>query len=83
MRVEAALFGCVVATEEVLIPAAVGYDIHCGMRLMSTGLSAARADIQGLARAIRRDIDLVIEAVVGAGLERVVAKMRPLAVLKG
>lgn len=50
--------GCVVATEEVVIPAAVGYDINCGMRLMTTGLETSAADVQGLARAIRRDIPL-------------------------
>jgi len=50
--------GCVVATDEVVIPAAVGYDINCGMRLMTTGLDAAGADVQGLARAIQRDIPL-------------------------
>jgi tRNA-splicing ligase RtcB (3'-phosphate/5'-hydroxy nucleic acid ligase) len=50
--------GCVLATEEVVIPAAVGYDINCGMRLMTMGLDAAEADVRVLALAIRRDIPL-------------------------
>jgi len=50
--------GCVVATEEVVIPAAVGYDINCGMRVLTTNLSARAVDPALLARSIRRDIPL-------------------------
>lgn len=50
--------GCVVATEEVVIPAAVGYDINCGMRVLTTDLRAGDADPALLARSIRRDIPL-------------------------
>ncbi|MGC8762506.1 MAG: RtcB family protein [Acidobacteriota bacterium] len=50
--------GCVVATEEVVIPAAVGYDINCGMRVLTTNLVAREADPALLARSIRRDIPL-------------------------
>jgi tRNA-splicing ligase RtcB len=50
--------GCVVATEEVVIPAAVGYDINCGMRVMTTRLPAREVDAGLLARSIRRDIPL-------------------------
>ena len=39
--------GCVVATDEVVIPAAVGYDINCGMRLMTTGLRRRRGRRSG------------------------------------
>ncbi len=52
--------GCVMATESTVVPAAVGYDVNCGMRLIATPLS--RADLEGklrdLARSIARDIPL-------------------------
>ena len=38
--------GCVMATEHVVVPAAVGYDVNCGMRLLSTPL--ARTDVEAL-----------------------------------
>lgn len=50
--------GSVIATAEVVIPAAVGYDINCGMRVLTTSLAAADADAGALARSIRRDIPL-------------------------
>lgn len=50
--------GSVVATSEVVIPAAVGYDINCGMRLLTSDLQAAQVDAAALARSIRRDIPL-------------------------
>ena len=50
--------GCVIATQSVVIPAAVGYDINCGMRVLTTGLPAREADAAALARSIRRDIPL-------------------------
>lgn len=50
--------GCVVATEAVVIPAAVGYDINCGMRVLTTDRLAADVDTSLLARSIRRDIPL-------------------------
>ena len=50
--------GCVIATESVVIPAAVGYDINCGMRVLRTGCAANRVDTALLARSIRRDIPL-------------------------
>jgi tRNA-splicing ligase RtcB len=50
--------GCVMATREVVSPAAVGYDINCGMRLLTTPLEAADVDFRELARSIRRDVPL-------------------------
>ena len=50
--------GSIVATREVVIPAAVGYDINCGMRVLTTDRFAADVDKTLLARSIRRDIPL-------------------------
>jgi len=50
--------GSIVATREVVIPAAVGYDINCGMRVLTTDRYAADIDTTLLARSIRRDIPL-------------------------
>ena len=50
--------GSVVATSDVIIPAAVGYDINCGMRLLTTGRRAIDTDAALLAGSIRRDIPL-------------------------
>ena len=50
--------GSVVATSEVVIPAAVGYDINCGMRVLTTDRLARDVDAPTLARSIRRDIPL-------------------------
>ena len=50
--------GCVWATPHFISPAAVGYDINCGMRLMTTPLDADQVDVKALADSIRRDIPL-------------------------
>ena len=50
--------GCVWATPHYISPAAVGYDINCGMRLMTTPLGAEDVDVRALADSIRRDIPL-------------------------
>jgi tRNA-splicing ligase RtcB len=50
--------GCVVGTEEVIIPAAVGYDINCGMRVILTNLHSSDVDLETVAKSIRRDIPL-------------------------
>ena len=50
--------GSVVACRDIVVPAAVGYDVNCGMRLLVTSLSAAEADIEGLAESVKRDIPL-------------------------
>lgn len=50
--------GSVVATSEVIVPAAVGYDINCGMRMILTSRHAADTDLAGLAENISREIPL-------------------------
>lgn len=50
--------GCIVATQEVIIPAAVGYDINCGMRVLKTNLYAKDVEASEIAKSIRRDIPL-------------------------
>ncbi len=50
--------GCVMACENAVVPSAVGYDINCGMRLLTTPLRARRVDVSVLAQSIRRDIPL-------------------------
>ena len=50
--------GSIVATREVVIPSAVGYDINCGMRVLTTDRLAADVDSARLAGSIRRDIPL-------------------------
>ncbi|MBN2581560.1 MAG: RtcB family protein [Planctomycetes bacterium] len=50
--------GCVWASRKFISPAAVGYDVNCGMRLMTTPLEAADVDVRPLADSIRRDIPL-------------------------
>ena len=69
--------GCVVGLEGYVVPAAVGYDINCGMRLLTTPLPAKEVNFQRLAHLIhnyiplgegksnvelsRKDFELVIE----------------------
>ena len=50
--------GSVVAMRNAVIPAAVGYDINCGMRIVTTPLSRGEVDVEALARSIARDIPL-------------------------
>ncbi|MEW6355131.1 MAG: RtcB family protein [Planctomycetota bacterium] len=50
--------GVVVALEDHIVPAAVGYDINCGMRVITTPLNAADVNIDELAGSIARDIPL-------------------------
>ena len=50
--------GSVLASERFISPAAVGYDVNCGMRLLSTPAAVADVDVEGLADSIRRDIPL-------------------------
>jgi tRNA-splicing ligase RtcB (3'-phosphate/5'-hydroxy nucleic acid ligase) len=50
--------GCVWATPHYISPAAVGYDINCGMRLLATPLGADAVDVRALADSIRRDVPL-------------------------
>ena len=50
--------GSVIATDGVIIPEAVGFDINCGMQLLTTNLKASEVDLEQLTNAIRRDIPL-------------------------
>ena len=50
--------GCVAAVTDIIVPAAVGYDVNCGMRIMTTPLEAKDVDVKKLADSIRRDIPL-------------------------
>lgn len=50
--------GSVFASPNFVSPAAVGYDINCGMRLLTTPLLARDVDVARMADSIRRDIPL-------------------------
>ncbi|MBN1437188.1 MAG: RtcB family protein [Sedimentisphaerales bacterium] len=50
--------GAVVALQDAIMPAAVGYDINCGMRLLTTPLKRKDCDVDRLAHSIARDIPL-------------------------
>ena len=50
--------GSVVATRDIVIPAAVGYDINCGMRVITTPMKADAKEAIRIAESIRRDIPL-------------------------
>jgi tRNA-splicing ligase RtcB len=50
--------GSVVATRDIIIPAAVGYDINCGMRVITTPMKTDREKAVRIAESIRRDIPL-------------------------
>jgi tRNA-splicing ligase RtcB len=72
--------GCVLGLGEAIMPAAVGYDINCGVRLLSTPFSRGDIDTDAIAASIARDIPLgeghenlrlnktCIEAVVNEGV---------------
>jgi len=50
--------GCITAMLNEIIPSAVGYDVNCGMRLITTPLEKKDIDVRILADSIRRDIPL-------------------------
>jgi len=50
--------GSVIGLENAIMPAAVGYDINCGMRLLSTPFSKGQIDIDKIALSIARDVPL-------------------------
>jgi tRNA-splicing ligase RtcB len=50
--------GCVFASQKYISPCAVGYDINCGMRLLTTPFSRDDIDVKALANFIRREIPL-------------------------
>jgi tRNA-splicing ligase RtcB len=50
--------GSVFASPNFVSPAAVGYDINCGIRLLTTPLSSVEVDVRRIADGIRREIPL-------------------------
>ncbi|UCE98584.1 MAG: RtcB family protein [Planctomycetota bacterium] len=50
--------GAVLGLENAIMPAAVGYDINCGMRLLRTPFSKGDIDTDKIANSIARDIPL-------------------------
>jgi tRNA-splicing ligase RtcB len=50
--------GCIFASKNLISPCAVGYDINCGMRLLTTPFLPRDIDVQQLANSIRREIPL-------------------------
>ena len=50
--------GCVMGMDGAIMPAAVGYDINCGMRMITTPLSRGEVDVKSLIGSIARDIPL-------------------------
>lgn len=50
--------GAVLGLDKAIMPAAVGYDINCGMRLLSTPFTKGQIDIEKIAASIARDIPL-------------------------
>jgi tRNA-splicing ligase RtcB len=50
--------GCVLGLKDAIMPAAVGYDINCGMRLLSTPFSKGQIDTAAIAQSIARDVPL-------------------------
>ena len=50
--------GCVMGLADAIMPAAVGYDINCGMRLLSTPFYRGEIDTAAIAQSIARDIPL-------------------------
>ncbi len=50
--------GCVLGLKDAIMPAAVGYDINCGMRLLSTPFYRGQIDTAAIAQSIARDVPL-------------------------
>jgi len=50
--------GCVLAVTDIIVPAAVGYDINCGMRVLTTPLQKEELDVEKMAHSISRDLPL-------------------------
>ena len=50
--------GAVLGLDRAIMPAAVGYDINCGMRLLRTPFSKGDIDVEKIAASIARDIPL-------------------------
>ena len=75
--------GAVLGMDDAIMPAAVGYDINCGMRLLQSPFSKGEIEIDKIAASIAREIPLGegrenlhldktgIEAVINKGIEAV------------
>jgi tRNA-splicing ligase RtcB (3'-phosphate/5'-hydroxy nucleic acid ligase) len=50
--------GCVMALADAIMPAAVGYDINCGVRLLATMMSAKECKVEEVAHSIAREVPL-------------------------
>ena len=50
--------GCILAVTDIIVPAAVGYDINCGMRVLTTPLQKEDLDVEKMAHSISRDLPL-------------------------
>jgi len=50
--------GSIVAIKDNIVPSAVGYDVNCGMRVITTPLFRENIDPKALAESIRRDLPL-------------------------
>ncbi|MHC4111284.1 MAG: RtcB family protein [Planctomycetota bacterium] len=50
--------GAVLGLERAIMPAAVGYDINCGMRLLQTPFTKGDIDTEKIASSIARDVPL-------------------------
>jgi len=50
--------GCVMGLEGAIMPAAVGYDINCGMRLLRTPFFKGDINVDKIAESIARDVPL-------------------------
>ncbi|MBN2135855.1 MAG: RtcB family protein [Acidobacteria bacterium] len=50
--------GSVIGTTENVIPAAVGYDINCGMRMLTTGIRTEEFNVERFALSLRQIIPL-------------------------
>ena len=78
--------GGVVATdarEGVVSPGAIGFDINCGVRLLATALRAdAIADRMEMPEAYK-DVADVVDVAHRFGISTRVARLKPLAVVKG
>jgi tRNA-splicing ligase RtcB len=70
--------GSVLGLDNAIMPAAVGYDINCGMRLLRTPFSKGDIDTEKIAASIARDIPLgegkTNLALDKAGIEAVINK---------
>jgi tRNA-splicing ligase RtcB len=50
--------GAILGTSKVVVPAAVGYDINCGMRMLTTGIQMEAFKLEEYTRTLRQHIPL-------------------------